>query len=72
MILNNRILAVIPARSGSKGIVNKNMRLLRGKSLIAHAAESLSKLDWIDRKIISTDSEIYANEGKNLALRFHL
>ena len=68
MIKGNRVLAVVPARSGSKGIAHKNMRPLRGKSLIAHAGNCLSSLRWMDRKILSTDSEVYAEEGKRHGL----
>lgn len=63
MIKGSRILAVVPARSGSKGVPHKNMRPLAGKSLIAHAGDCLSMLRWLDRKIISTDSDDYAAEG---------
>lgn len=62
------VLAVVPARSGSKGLPNKNMRPLAGKSLIAHAADILAALPWVDRKIISTDSQDYAREAKAHAL----
>jgi CMP-N-acetylneuraminic acid synthetase len=68
MIEGKKILAVVPARSGSKGIPHKNMRPLGGKSLIAHAGDCLSSLKWVDRKIISTDSESYAEEGRRHGL----
>ena len=63
MIEGRRILAVVPARGGSKGIPHKNMRPLDGKSLIAHAGDCLSALKWLDRRVISTDNEDYAEEG---------
>lgn len=62
------VLAIVPARSGSKGIVNKNMALVGGMSLIARAGEVLASLPWIDRKIISTDSPDYAAEGRSHGL----
>lgn len=57
---NNKIYAIIPARSGSKGVKNKNIRLLNGYPMIAYtiAAAKLSKN--IDRIIVSTDSPEYA------------
>jgi len=64
MYLNKTILAVVPARSGSKGIVDKNIRQLDGISLIGRAGLCLNNLDWIDAKVISTDSEAYAKEGE--------
>jgi CMP-N,N'-diacetyllegionaminic acid synthase len=62
------VLAIVPARSGSKGIANKNMALVGGMSLIARAGEVLASLPWIDRKIISTDSPHYAAEGRSHGL----
>ncbi len=55
-----KVFAIIPARSGSKGVKDKNIRLLNGYPMIAYtiAAASLSKR--IDRIIVSTDSERYA------------
>ncbi|WP_434084684.1 cytidylyltransferase domain-containing protein [Lacrimispora xylanisolvens] len=38
-VVNNEILAIISARSGSKGIKNKNIRMLAGKPLLAHSIE---------------------------------
>ncbi len=58
-----RFLAIVPARSGSKGIAGKNMRKLAGVSLIGHAARCLAALPWLDRRIISTDSVTYAEEA---------
>jgi CMP-N-acetylneuraminic acid synthetase len=69
MYLGKKILAVVPARSGSKGVKNKNIKTLDGFSLIARAAKCLNELDWIDIKILSTDSKKYADEGKKYGLQ---
>ena len=69
MYLGKRVLAVVPARSGSKGVKDKNMKILGGISLIARAAKCLSELDWIDSKILSTDSNRYADEGRKYGLQ---
>lgn len=65
-----KILAIVPARSGSKGIPDKNMRTLGGHTLIARAAWVLSDpaCAWIDRRLLSTDSERYAEEGRRHGL----
>ena len=65
-----KIIAIVPARSGSKGIADKNMRTLGGRTLIARAAQVLSDpvCTWIDRKLLSTDSERYAEEGRRHGL----
>ncbi len=54
------ILAIIPARSGSKGVPNKNVRQLGGYPLIAWSIAACKKSHLIDRIIVSTDSEEYA------------
>lgn len=68
MIEGLRVLALVPARSGSKGIPDKNMALLGGLSLIARAGKVLSQIPWIDRRVISTDSQRYADEGRRYGL----
>lgn len=50
------IVAVIPARAGSKGVPNKNIRFLNGKPLIAYAIENAIASSYITRVIVSTDS----------------
>lgn len=55
--------AIIPARSGSKGLPNKNIRLLNGKPIIAYSID-FAKTLGVDRIILSTDSEVYAAIGK--------
>lgn len=51
------IIAVIPARGGSKGIPRKNMRLMGGKPLIAYAIENALSSELIDDVVVSSDSE---------------
>jgi len=56
MYKNLKILALIPARSGSKGLVGKNIRPLLGKPLIAWTVEEALASKYLDRVIVSTDS----------------
>lgn len=58
--MKDKIYAMIPARSGSKGVPDKNIRLLAGKPLIAWSIEASLGAKLIDRTIVSTDSEKYA------------
>lgn len=60
----SNILAVIPARGGSKGIPRKNLCKVGGISLVGHAVKTACSLDWIDRTIVSTDDEEIAAEGR--------
>jgi len=54
----DRVLGVIPARSGSKGVPRKNVRPVCGRPLIAYSIESaLAARDVLDRVIVSTDDE---------------
>ena len=53
-------LAVVPARSGSKEIKNKNIRLINKIPLIGHTANFIKKIKYIDYAVCSTDSKIYA------------
>ena len=55
-----KIIALIPARSGSKGVPHKNIRKLGGLPLIAYSILSAKMVKEIDRIIVSTDSEEYA------------
>ena len=57
MYKNKSVLVVVPARGGSKGIPLKNIKLLNAKPLIAYTGELISKLDFVDKAIVSTDSE---------------
>lgn len=55
-----RNIAVIPARSGSKGLKDKNIREINGKPLIAYAIEAAQKSNLYDCIHVSTDSVRYA------------
>ena len=57
----SKIVALIPARSGSKGVPGKNIKPLAGFPLIAYSIKAALKSKLIDRVIVSTDSEEYAN-----------
>lgn len=61
MYNGEKILAIIPARGGSKGIKNKNIIDLCGKPLISYTIESALNSKYIDDVIVSTDSEKIAD-----------
>lgn len=61
MIESQRVIAIIPARGGSKNIPQKNIRPLLGKPLIAWTIDLARHIDAIDRIIVSTDSTDIAN-----------
>lgn len=58
------ILAIIPARGGSKGVPKKNIRPLAGKPLIAYSIEQAKESKYISRVIVSTESEEIAEVAR--------
>lgn len=59
-----RNLAIIPARSGSKGLKDKNIKLLNGKPLLAYTIEAAKESGLFDEIMVSTDSKGYADIAK--------
>jgi CMP-N,N'-diacetyllegionaminic acid synthase len=59
-----KILAIIPARSGSKGLVNKNLLPLMGHPLISYSIKAALESKFINKIIVSTDSESIAQKAK--------
>lgn len=57
------ILAVVPARGGSKSIPYKNLSKVGGISLVGIAGNLLSSINWLDAKVLSTDDKKIATEG---------
>ena len=62
------VIAVIPARGGSKGIPRKNLRHVAGHSLVARAAMVAQQLPWLDAAVLSTDDDEIATEGRRHGL----
>ena len=64
MYKKKKILVIIPARSGSKGIKNKNIKIVKKKPLLAHSIIYGKKCKFVDKIVVSTDSYKYANIAK--------
>ena len=60
------VIAIIPARSGSKSIKNKNLQKINGKSLLERAIEFANSIKQISKTVVTTDSSHY----QKLALKF--
>ena len=60
------IVALIPARAGSKGVPNKNIRMLGGYPLIGWSIAACKLAGSINRTIVTTDSEEYAQIAREL------
>jgi CMP-N,N'-diacetyllegionaminic acid synthase len=61
-----KVLGVITARGGSKGIPGKNLKLLAGKPLIAYTVDAAQRSAAFDRLILSTDDAAIAEAGRSL------
>ena len=59
-----RNIAIIIARSGSKGLKDKNIRLLNGKPLLAYTIEAALQSGCFEEVMVSTDSRNYAKIAK--------
>jgi N-acylneuraminate cytidylyltransferase len=57
MIGTNSVLALVPARGGSKGVPRKNIRLVGGKPMIAWTIEAARGSRYIDRLVLSSDDQ---------------
>lgn len=62
--MEEKVLAIIPARSGSKGIKNKNIKELNEKPLISYTIEVARESEIFEDIVVSTDSEKYAEISK--------
>lgn len=65
MYKNKRIIAIIPARGGSKGLPNKNILEIAGKPLIAWTIEAALQSKLVDEVFVSTDSELIAEVAES-------
>ena len=63
-----RILGLIPARGGSKGVPRKNIKLLCGKPLLQYTAEAALQTKRLSRVILSTEDEEIADRGRACGL----
>ncbi len=61
----NAVVALIPARSGSKRVPDKNIRLLAGHPLIAYSIAAAQQSKIFEKVIVSTDSELYADIARH-------
>ncbi|MCB2173561.1 acylneuraminate cytidylyltransferase family protein [archaeon] len=64
MALINSVLGIIPARGGSKGIPEKNIKILNGKPLLQYTIEAALESELLSRVILSTDDSKIAEVGR--------
>ncbi|WP_123377652.1 acylneuraminate cytidylyltransferase family protein [Aliarcobacter butzleri] len=68
MIADKKVLIVVPARGGSKGVKLKNIRTIGGTPLVAIVGNLVKKLDFVDYALVSTDHDEIANVAKQSGL----
>ena len=71
MYNNKKILAIIPARGGSKGLPGKNIKPLCGKPLIGWSIEQAQASEYIDEIFVSTDSREIATVAERYGIKVH-
>ena len=64
-----KILAIIPARAGSKGIPNKNIRLVNGKPLVSYAIANAQKSRYVTDVVVTTDSPMVRVVAEQMGAR---
>ncbi len=64
--MNNRVIGIIPARGGSRGVPNKNLRPLHGKPLLDYIVSAALNAQTIEKVYVSTDSEEIAQRARAL------
>jgi CMP-N,N'-diacetyllegionaminic acid synthase len=68
MLDSRRLLAVVPARGGSKGVPLKNLRPLLGRPLITYVGDVVRTLGYFDRVVVSTDHDGIAQVAEEAGL----
>lgn len=67
-MIHTGVLALIPARGGSKGLPDKNIRSLGGRTLLEYAARAAAASGVVDRMVLTTDSPRIADEGRRVGI----
>jgi CMP-N,N'-diacetyllegionaminic acid synthase len=68
MISHKRVLALVPARAGSRGLPGKNLRRLAGKPLVSWTLEAALNSRMVDSILVSTDDEMVASIARDLGI----
>ena len=68
MLDDRRILAIVPARGGSKGVPLKNIREINGAPLVGLVGQVVQEVAMIDRAVVSTDHEDIARVAESFGL----
>ena len=67
MIGDKRVLAVVPARGGSKGIPGKNLKVIAGRSLLHRTLDQATKSSVIDEVVVSSDDAEFLRHATEIS-----
>ncbi len=70
MYKNKKILAIVLARAGSKGIKNKNLKKINGVTLVGRVGLFLKKIKYVDYSVVSTNSNKIGKQASKHGLKF--
>ena len=71
MVTEQQVIAIVPARAGSKGIPHKNLQPLAGRTLLQWTVDLAMSMPEFDRCIVSTDGAAIAREARRLGATVH-
>lgn len=71
MINGKKVIAMIPARIGSKRVHKKNLRLIEGKPLISYILDTITTLDIFDEIYLNADDIIFSKIAKEHNIKFY-
>jgi len=63
-VVSKKLICIIPARGGSKGLKKKNLKKINGKSLVARTIEVYKKSKYVEKVYVSSECEEILNEAK--------
>ena len=66
-----KVIAMIPARMGSKRVKNKNLRLIDGKPLIEYVIDTVSKVKLFDDIYVNSEDDIFSNIAEKYGVKFY-
>ena len=66
-----KIIAMVPARMGSKRVKSKNLRLLDGRALIEHVLDTVSKINIFDEIYVNSEDEVFSGIAEKYGISFY-
>lgn len=71
LVKGKKIIALIPARLGSKRVKAKNLRLIKGKPLISYVIETCKKVEYFDKVYVNSESQLFGEVASRYGIDFY-